>query len=641
MKLQNIRGFKTLEEYVQYKIDRYGVAEKNFESLFELMFEEQDNVMVETSDGYRIHKLTYGQCKQKILAMVPTVQKALADVQPGTMVGLHMANSLQWLELFWAILISGYDPLIMNTRLSGPVLNKILQDYDVQCVISDGDTFAVRTLSAQDLCVASEEAIVAVPYGREVIFMSSGSTENVKLCAYTGENFYHQICASGQIVKNCKDIQQHYEGELKQLMLLPLCHVFGFIAVYLWFGFFSRTFVFPKDLNPVTIQRTVKKHKVTHIFAVPMVWEAVHKAAVAKIRARGEKTYKKFCKVSRLVNRCNSLGNRLAKRMLREVRDGLFGDSICFMITGGSHISRETLAFFNGIGYPFANGYGMTELGITSLEMSSSKKNRNSGSIGIPLGCTEYSLDAAGTLLVKGKTRASRILQGGSQMVTDFDQWFTTGDLMQFDGQRYFCQGRSDDLIIGRDGENLNPQLAEEALLVPGMDRVCMIAGENGTPVLLASVPGCFDTEKLGQMYRELTQRMSSAKLEHAIGGVYFTHEALLLPGEFKLSRKKVASRFWNHQISVFEPTKLREHMQALEEGLEMEIRNCFAQVLEKDASTIGRDDHFFLDLQGTSMDYFVLLGTIKSRLGVELTYTDGNRLTTVGQIADYVKNKT
>ena len=53
-----------------------------------------------------------------------------------------------------------------------------------------------------------------------------------------------------------------------------------------------------------------------------------------------------------------------------------------------------------------------------------------------------------------------------------------------------------------------------------------------------------------------------------------------------------------------------------------------------------GRDDNFVLDLQGTSMDYFVLLSTIKSRIGVELSYTDGVRLTSVGQIAAYIKNR-
>ena len=43
-----------------------------------------------------------------------------------------------------------------------------------------------------------------------------------------------------------------------------------------------------KNLSGETILNTVKKHKVTHIFAVPMVWDAVYKAAIAKIKDKGD-----------------------------------------------------------------------------------------------------------------------------------------------------------------------------------------------------------------------------------------------------------------------------------------------------------------------------------------------------------------
>ena len=69
MKLSNVHGFATIDEYVSYKLSRYSEKEKNFESLFELMFDESDNIMVETTDGYRINKTTYGEFKNKILGI--------------------------------------------------------------------------------------------------------------------------------------------------------------------------------------------------------------------------------------------------------------------------------------------------------------------------------------------------------------------------------------------------------------------------------------------------------------------------------------------------------------------------------------------------------------------------------------------
>ncbi|MBO7150506.1 MAG: AMP-binding protein [Clostridia bacterium] len=637
MKLNNVHGFKNIDAYVKYKIEAYSKEEKNFETLFDFMFDEADNTMAETSDGYRIQKITYGEYKQKILDITPTLARAFAHIPQGEMVGLYMQNCIEWLQIFWAILAAGYRPLVMNTRLSDEVLEGVLSQYSVKCVVSDGKCFSVKTVLKDEALVPSEDDVAARRFGDEVIFMSSGTTNNVKLCAYNGENFYYQICDSAKIIEKCPKIKQHYEGELKQLILLPFCHVFGFIAVYLWFGFFSRTFVFPRDLNPETIQRTVKKHKVTHIFAVPMVWEAVHKAALRKIKERGNGVYKRFCFASKAVNRLNC--DFLAKRLLGEVREGLFGDSIQFLITGGSHIKKETLSFFNGIGYHLVNGYGMTEIGITSVEKSSKKSAANKASIGAPFGFTEYTINEAGVLLVRGATRASRIMQNGAALETDYSEWFSTGDLMRCVGGKYYFDGRVDDLIVLEDGENINPVLLEAQLQVNGADRVCLVRGHGGV-MLIASVQGVFSDTQLKSIYAQLQAQLLETKLSASVKKILFTHEALLRPSEFKLNRRKLAQRIESGELSTFDVRHMDVYMESLASGMETEIAQCFAQVLGKELSAIGAEDDFFRDLEGTSLDYFALLGAIKSRLGVEIVLKDGEKLSTVRAFADYVRAK-
>ncbi|MBO5790758.1 MAG: AMP-binding protein, partial [Clostridia bacterium] len=588
MKLNNVHGFKNIDAYVKYKIEAYSKEEKNFETLFDFMFDEADNTMAETSDGYRIQKITYGEYKQKILDITPTLARAFAHIPQGEMVGLYMQNCIEWLQIFWAILAAGYRPLVMNTRLSDEVLEGVLSQYSVKCVVSDGKCFSVKTVLKDEALVPSEDDVAARRFGDEVIFMSSGTTNNVKLCAYNGENFYYQICDSAKIIEKCPKIKQHYEGELKQLILLPFCHVFGFIAVYLWFGFFSRTFVFPRDLNPETIQRTVKKHKVTHIFAVPMVWEAVHKAALRKIKERGNGVYKRFCFASKAVNRLNC--DFLAKRLLGDVREGLFGDSIQFLITGGSHIKKETLSFFNGIGYHLVNGYGMTEIGITSVEKSSKKSAANKASIGAPFGFTEYTINEAGVLLVRGATRASRIMQNGAALETDYSEWFSTGDLMRCVGGKYYFDGRVDDLIVLEDGENINPVLLEAQLQVNGADRVCLVRGHGGV-MLIASVQGVFSDTQLKSIYAQLQAQLLETKLSASVKKILFTHEALLRPSEFKLNRRKLAQRIESGELSTFDVRHMDVYMESLASGMETEIAQCFAQVLGKELSAIGAED--------------------------------------------------
>lgn len=638
MKLNNIHGLGSIDAYVKYKIKKYAEMPKSFESLFELMFDETDNIMAEFSDGYRINKITYGQYKQKIVDIIPTVQDALGDVSRGEMIGLYMTNSIEWLQIFWAILAAGYSPLIMNTRLSDETLEKVLTDYSVKCVISDSKIFSVKTVSKEQAIIPSNRSYEPRTFGKEVIFMSSGTTNNVKLCAYNGENFYYQICDSARIIERCPKIKQHYQGELKQLVLLPLCHVFGFIAVYLWFGFFSRTFVFPRDLNPDTIQRTVKKHKVTHIFAVPMVWESVHKAAVRKIKERGTATLSRFNKINGLVNRLGKTGDLLAKRFLCEVREGLFGDSICFLITGGSHIKTDTLRFFNGIGYHLVNGYGMTEIGITSVEKTSKRKTANTASIGAPFGFTEYAIGSDGILMVRGKTRASRIMQNGVSLNTDYDEWFNTGDIMRQENGKYYFDGRVDDLIILEDGENINPIIVEAQLQIKDVDRVCILRGHNGIMVV-ASVLGIFSETKLKSIYNQLEAQITDVKLSNSVKKILFTHESFLRTGEFKLNRRKIAERIDCEQMRTFDPRYIDKHVAELLSELEVEVARCFAQALDKDVNQIGNNDDFFRDLEGTSLDYFALLGAIKARLGIDVIANGETKLSTVKAFADYIKN--
>ena len=638
MKLNNIANFDNIDDYVEAKLSEYSAREKSFETLFEFMFSEKNNVMAEFSDGYRIRKHTYGEVKERILRSAPSLDAALGELPEDCLVGLYMSNSLEWIEIFWQILICGYRPLLMNTRLPDEALEDILSLHKVGAVVSDGKTFSVKTVLASEIA-ESDAAPVEKSFGSEVLFMSSGTTDKVKLCAYTGENFFWQICDSRNIIKQCPKIKEHYNGELKQLTLLPFYHVFGFIAVYLWFGFFSRTFVFPKDLNPATVQNTIKKHAVTHIFAVPMVWERIYKAAVRKVKEKGDSTYKRFRFALSVSNALGSIGDSFARASLKEVRENLFGDSVRFLISGGGGLSPDVFRFFNGIGYHLANGYGMTEIGITSVEKTGKRKIANQASIGAPFGYTEYSIDADGKLLVRGKTRASRIMQGGRSLETNYDEWFNTGDIMRCESERYYFDGRSDDLIVGEDGENLNPIIIERGLQVAGADRICILAGDEGIAVLV-SVPGVFSNDRLKSIYNELDSKIEKEKLTSSIKKVLFTHEGLLMPGEFKLSRKKLSGRLANGEIRTFDPRCIEDHMAEIVSGIEAEIAGCFATALDKDVSSIGLESDFFRDLEGTSLDYFTLLGLIKSHLGIDVIANDGAKITTVKAFAEYIKSQ-
>ncbi len=630
----HIENYKTLNSFAQYKIDRLNSAPPTMRSLYELMFSERNNVIFEQSRGYKIDKTTYGECKDNIERRATTLKAMLGDAPTDSVVGLYMDNGLDWIEMFWAVLLCGCRPLLLNLRLDTLALEDALKRMNAVLVISDGKVFdCVKTVNQKDI-VGAETKLDYDALGTEIFVMSSGTSASVKVCGYTAKQFIEQVRDSMHIIKQNPRIKKHCEGNLKLLAFLPFYHIFGLVAVYIWFGFFSRTFVKLNDLSPDTILNTIRRHKVTHIFAVPLFWDTVYKKAIATIKARGEKTYKKFRKGLRLAG-VPILGKLVTKFGFKEVRDNLFGDSVKFTITGGSAVSADVLRFFNAAGYPLANGYGMTEIGITSVELSTKFKLLTNGSVGTTLPSVEYKISADGELLVKGRSVSHEIIESDGTTVIG-DGYYNTHDLAKKQGGRYYILGRKDDLIVGASGENLNPNLVEPKLTFDGVSEVCIVAGKTA-PVLLAGVSRFADKAKLSALLDEIKARLAELNMTAQIGNIVFVGEPLLRGEEFKLNRRRLRSEYLAGTLPVVDIDKLSDAEQLDE--LQRSVRALFAVALGKDGEAVAVNADFFADEGGSSLDYYALLAAVQNEFGVALPQGDG-MLTTVKGMSEYIKGK-
>ncbi len=628
---------KTIDAFVADKLKTFQEMGLSFETMFYLMFREADNVLYESSEGYRIRKTTYGQAKAQILRRAAQLRRITADLPDDAVIGLYMENSLDWIECFWAILAAGRRPLLMNLRLPQALLERAMESCGCAAVISNEKQFSCKTVSSADLDPETG-ASELTGFGSEILVMSSGTTEHVKVCAYSAEEFYYQISDSYSIIQSCKQVKKHYRGNLKLLAFLPFYHVFGLIAMYIWFAFFSRTFVHLADLSPQTIVNTIKRHQVTHIFAVPLFWEKVYAEAIRGIRDRGEKTWKKFNKGLVLWEKLpRPLAKAFSKRAFREVRENLFGDSICFMITGGSFIDRKILTFFNAIGYRLANGYGMTEIGITSVELTEKKKYLCEGFVGSPMTYAEYRIDPSGELLVRGKVLARYVLTDGRRI--ERGDWFHTNDLAACDNGHYQLLGRRDDLIISSGGENLNPNLLEGLIRPSGGNEICLIGSrenEKTNAVLLVSVNRFISKLRLEALDAELKQKISDAGLSGEIRRIAYVEGPLLLPDEFKLNRIRLSRAYSQGKLPLIDPETHREDTAV--DSLTAQVRASFAVALSKNEEDVSPDADFFLDAGGTSLDYFALLTKLKYEFDLPFPMEDTG-LRTVRQISEYIRN--
>ena len=69
------------------------------------------------------------------------------------------------------------------------------------------------------------------------------------------------------------------------------------------------------------------------------------------------------------------------------------------------------------------------------------------------------------------------------------------------------------------------------------------------------------------------------------------------------------------------------------------EVKKVFAESLNKNIKDISLDGDFFLDLGGTSLDYFMVISQIEERYNINISLNE-KPLTSVKSVAEYIRNK-
>jgi long-subunit acyl-CoA synthetase (AMP-forming)/acyl carrier protein len=634
---------RELKQVIRYNRDALTASDRSLKAIYQIMFRNGENVLCESNDGFRIRKSTYAQMHRRIEETAAALCARLEST--GHYIGLAMDNCEDWIVAFWAILRSGNKPYLVNLRYPDSLTNNILHTLDIHYVISQMPTsLAVEAILMSQLA-GEHPAVPEDVFADEIAFSSSATSMNEVICFYTGAQIAAQILNFEAIVKESPRIAKHYRGSLKQLAFLPFYHVFGLFAVYFWFTFFGRTLVFLRDYSAETILSTVRRHQVTHIFAVPMLWHTVEKKIFSAAKDQGEKQEAKLRKglslMTRLQNICPRLGSTVAKRMLRQVTDKLFGRSVMFCISGGSYLRPSAMTLLNGLGYWMHNGYGMSEIGITSVELRSRPKYRNLNSIGHPFSGVEYRLDERGVLHVRGSSLCVRKLVNGQE--TALGDWFATGDLMDCRDGHYYIHGRLSDVVIGENGENINPDTVEQLFTLDAARQLCVLGlGEQDTQVLSLVVQvSPYASAQTLQSLRDTAYAINDAlPTAMAVRRFYVTADDLAPPQAVKVSRAQLAKKIAGGQVHLqpLSQAAAAARSQAGESALEQQVRKIVADVLELDITAVQPDSHIIHDLGASSIQYFSIVAALAEQFSLsDYDKTEAYRYTP-REISQYIE---
>ncbi len=616
-----------------------------FHGIFEDYFCQGENVMIEYEQGKKIYKLTFDQVKKMVFSVAYALKERLQN-QKDLYIALNMENSFQWVVGFWAILASGNKPYLVNSRHPLSLTSSIVETLEIHYSLDNFKpcSFKAESIDINPLLETVVPEDVSFEWANEIALSTSGTTLKEKICLYSGEEIRQQLKNTFPILKQSRMVRATYEGTIKVLAFLPFYHIFGLITVFFWFVFFGYEMVLLKDYSPDTILHTIRRCKVTHLFAVPLFWHSIEENVNREIAKRDEKTQKKFKKGLAIANSLPScLSFFFSKRAFKEVRQSLFGDSIRFCISGGSFLRPSAQYMMNGIGYSLYNGYGTSEIGITSCELENSNRKRNLGSIGKPFASVEYQI-VDGCLCVKGKSTCHEIIVDKKR--EKVGSYFETLDLVEKgkDG-RYYIKGRKSDLIIGESGENINPDDLESRFdfsSYPVLSSSILGLGEEKEVVtFVIQLPASVLREEVEKIKEYVLSINSSLPSASNIKSLVFTFSPLQAEGAIKVSRAYLRRGIQEGKIRLLTFEELFESKQVLSSSdLAQILKDIFSEVLHIEKEMISEDSQFELDLGGNSLDYYNLLAQINSRFNCNIEYNPDAPLLTVRDFENYLKER-
>ena len=634
---------KNLKRYIAYNRTTLENSQKSLKDIFEIMFHEKDNILCEGNDGFRTYKYTYGEMKDRIEVGASALFEKIGATHE--YVALEMDNSPNWITAFWSILKSGNKPYLVNLRYPQSLTDGIIKTLNIKYVVCEKESeIDALVITADELTVKGKEVPSDV-FENEIAFSSSATSMNETVCFYTGYQISEQILNFKDILRESPRIAKHYKGSLKQLAFLPFYHVFGLFAVYFWFTFFGRTLVFLKDMSAETILKTVNRHEVTHIFAVPMLWHTIETKVWSTVRQQGEKKEKKLRKaltlMTKLQNIFPSFGPEIAKFVTKELTDKLFGRSVLFCISGGSYLRDSAMSLMNGIGYSLHNGYGMSEIGITSVELRKKPKDRNKNSIGHPFSSVEYKLDENGVLLVKGSSLAKKKLVNGEEII--LDEWFYTGDNMVEKDGHYYILGRMGDIVIGENGENINPDMVEKLFTLKGSVMLSVLGlseKENEELSLVVQLNPYATADNINAIINEAYKINSTLDSATSVRKFYFTFDQLAPPTAIKVSRTQLKKKIASGEVTLtaFADMKAKAEESTVNSPLLKDVTKIIAEVLSINPDDITPDSHIFYDLGASSIQYFSIVIKLAEHFNISKESDNEKYSYTPREICEYIE---
>ena len=246
------------------------------------------------------------------------------------------------------------------------------------------------------------------------------------------------------------------------ISILPMAHMYGMAFEFL-FEFLTGLHIFylSRIPSPAIIAQAFSEVKPKVIIAVPLVIEKIIKKKV-------------FPKIQnnrmRLLLNMPVINKKVNEKICEQVR-AAFGGQFYAVIIGGAAFNKEVELFLHRIGFQYTVGYGATE--CAPIISYADYKTFVPGSCGRPVVHMEVKIDSHDPENVPGEilARGLNVMLGyykneeATQNTLDKEGWYHTGDLGTMDAEgNIFIKGRSKNMLLSSNGQNIYPEEIEDQL---------------------------------------------------------------------------------------------------------------------------------------------------------------------------------
>jgi long-chain acyl-CoA synthetase len=283
------------------------------------------------------------------------------------------------------------------------------------------------------------------------------------------------------------------------LSFLPLCHI-AERTITVFNQVLNGSIVnFAENLD--TVSENLAEVRPHVLFAVPRIWEKLYNGVGIRMREAPWMKRQAYVWALRIGRAATAATHRAAEEgrdpagalspelrfqlaiadrlVLRPLRTKLGLDRTRFALSGAAPISPEVIGYFQALGVPLVEGYGMTE--SSALISVNDAGFEPPGTVGKPAGGLELAIADDGEILVrspgvmlgyyKEEEASAETLEGG---------WLHTGDVGEIDARgRLRITDRKKDLIITAGGKNIAPQYIESKLRLSPYIHDAVVIGDR------------------------------------------------------------------------------------------------------------------------------------------------------------------